>query len=268
MTIPQTTYPDDMPRGLEGDVADTGADNHTRTRTNTTADMEFGRGVMAGAADNTVVLPTAVAANFEGITRFSHVGSNDTSSTGIPQNTPANILTKGRIRVVPEVTVSKNDPVYLRYQNAGADPEAIGRFTNIPDTAVAKVVTATVTAVNDTDYQLTLHFPDNEEFVWEASGDGTATATEINNDLRAKMAADAGFTARCVATGTTTLILTGQVAGEDFTVEDSGPGAWASITDTTPAVAGDTVRLDLVHSIRWVQGGTSADGAVLELNMP
>src|SRR4030065_141992 len=112
MTIPQTTYPSVMPIGIEGQIADTGDDIHCRTRVNTTAAMEFGRGVTRGSADDTVVLPTATIANFAGVTAFSHVGSGDTTSTGIPAKPPANILRKGRVTVVPETAVAPGDPVY------------------------------------------------------------------------------------------------------------------------------------------------------------
>ncbi len=131
-----------------------------------------------------------------------------------------------------------------------AGGQQLGQARSDAEGGVAKVVTATVTAANDTDYQLTIHFPDNEEFVYDVTGDATATATEINDAFRALMAADAGFTARVVATGTTTLILTGQALGEDFTVIDSGPGAWASITDTI-AAASNTVALP-VSFARWI----------------
>jgi len=268
MAIPQIVYPENQAVGLEGDIADGGRDAHSRTRVNIAADMNFGRGVSVGAADDEVLLPTGVATAFRGITRFSHTGSGSTTATGIPQNMPASILTKGRIRVIAEEAVTPASQVFMRYQNAGASPEGIGRFTGTEDAAVAKVVTATVTAVNDTDYQLTIHFPDNEEFVYDVTGDASATATEINDDFRTKMAADAGFTARVVATGTTTLILTGQLVGEDFLVNDSGPGDWASITDTIAAATGDTVRLDDVHSIQWVTSASAGEIAVLELNLP
>lgn len=139
---------------------------------------------------------------------------------------------------------------------AGGDQ--LGQARSNAEGTVAKVVTATPTAANDTDYQLTIHFPDNEEFVFEITSDASGTATEICDAFRTLMAADTAFTARIVATGTATLILTGQVGGEDWTVIDSGPGAWASITVTTAADS-NTVALPTTFA-RWLKA--TAAGAV------
>ncbi len=135
MTIPQINYPDDMPKGIEGQSADIGSDNHIRTRVNVTNDMEFGRGVSVGVNDDEVILPTNVAAAFAGVTHFSHSGSDDTTQTGIPAKTPANIKTKGRILVLVETAVTPASQVHMRHANAGASPEAIARFRATADGA-------------------------------------------------------------------------------------------------------------------------------------
>ena len=81
------------------------------------------------------------------------------------------------------------------------------------------------------------------------------------------MAANASFTARVVATGTTTLILTGQVAGEDFLVDDAGPGAFASIVDTTPA-APDARAIAAPASGFFQTGAASGELSILEVSQP
>ena len=140
MAIPQTTYPADLAIGLEGQLSDSGHDAHVRSAVNATQAMEFGRAAMQGTNPEDVTLPTGTAADFAGVTMFSHVGSGDTTSTGIPATTPVNLLRKGRIKVIPETVVDVGDPVYYRFQNAGADPEAIGRFRNDDDAASGDVV--------------------------------------------------------------------------------------------------------------------------------
>ncbi len=96
---------------------------------------------------------------------------------------------------------------------------------------VAQVWTLTPTAANDTDYQLDVPFTDGVSFTFEVAGDASATATEINDDFRAQMAANAAFSARVTGSGTTTLILT-NLGTTQFTPTDAGPGSWASITET------------------------------------
>lgn len=267
MTIPQTTYPDNQALGVEGQLGDGAADRHTVTRVNTTADMFFGQAVEEIlATDNEVETPgVATSLVFGGITHHSHAIDAHAlaAGTGIPQNNPANVLRKGRVLVVLEATVTKGQAAFYRFQNAGALPEKVGRFRSDID-GTAKVVTATPTAVNDTDYGLEVRFPDGAAYNFAVQGDASATATEINDDFRTQMAANAAFTARVVATGTTTLILTGQLAGEDFLVDDSGAGAWASITDTTPAAPDARAA----NTAFFQTGGGASDLAILEVNLP
>lgn len=161
------------------------------------------------------------------------------------------------MRNVGSVAAAPGGQVHVVISVAGG--QQLGQARADQDGGVAKVITATPTAANDTTYVLTVSFPDNQEFNYTVLSDGSGTATEINDDFRTLMAADAVFTARVVATGTATLILTAQALGEDFTVTDSGPGAWASITDTIEA-ATNTRALALSFA-RWViQTGSNALG--------
>ena len=84
------------------------------------------------------------------------------------------------------------------------------------------------------------------------------------NKLRTLMAVDTAFTALVVASGTATLVLTGQTAGTTFRVISAGHGTWASITETTPAGP----KCDLVSNAQWLRGSAAAGVALLELNMP
>lgn len=164
------------------------------------------------------------------------------------------------IRVPAEGTVAIGDPVYARIVATGS--EQLGALRASAD-GIAGVVTATPTAANDTYYQLTIHDPDTkQDFVFEVLGDASATATEICDALRVKMAADSAWIAAgYAATGTATLIITGPL-GTAFTVDDSGAaGAWASITQTTTAVA-DTILLP-----GWTWESAASDGQIAELSI-
>lgn len=267
MTIPQTSYPAAMARGVEGQLADASEQCEIVSRTNTAAAMYFGRAVEADPTeDDEVDIPGgATSGIFEGVTVFTHAIDAFDISEDIPRYNPCNVLQRGRVLVVAEVSVAKDDKAYYRYQNAGASPEAIGRFRNNLD-GVADVWTITPTAVNDTHYQLEVQFPavegvsDAKNFTFQVLGDGSATAEEICDDFRTQMAADAAFTALCVATGTTTLILTGQVAGLAMTPEDKGPGILAPV-NTVPATA-DARR---AGKSKFVSTASSGALAILEV---
>lgn len=103
----------------------------------------------------------------------------------------------------------------------------------------AQVNTITPTAVNDTHYQLSIRVDEHGEGEWEtyliaALGDGTATATEICDDLRTMLATIDQLTGVVTGSGTTTLVLTG-ADGVRFEVSDTGAGVLTN-ADTTPGV--------------------------------
>lgn len=287
---------------------------------------------------------------------------------GIALLETASILRRGRIWVRVEEAITVGDPVYFRHTSGtgteiGAfrnDSDGAGQVTTLTPTVVENDIyglditvggteyhfeaqatgsagdpaiwTLTPTVANDTLYRLHIHIPNapgaQKEWAFEYTSDGTATATEICdgfrtvmaasasftalvvasgtttliltgqtngmeftilpagvglwtsitetqaagvstatllcNKFRTLMAADAAFTAAIVASGTTTLVLTGQTAGQSFRTISSGHGAWASITETTPA--GPTC--DLVSSAEWLRGSAAAGVALLEINLP
>lgn len=179
------------------------------------------------------------------------------------------IVRAGDIWVQPEGAVLPNDPVFVRTTATGN--EQAGAFRASQD-GTAQITTGTPTAVNDAVYELTVNIP--EQFgiaamtrVFVFTADASATPTEISAGFQAKMALDAAFTARIVASGAATLVLTGQELGISFTVEDTqvGAGDWASITTGTPAVA-DCVQLDSTVA-RWLTDGSGTLVAKLSLNL-
>jgi len=171
----------------------------------------------------------------------------------------ATVLRRGRIWVRVEEAIAVGDPVYFRH-TSGTGTE-IGAFRNDAD-GVAEVSTLTPTVANDTNYTVDVHIGD-EDYHFEYLSDGTATATEICDGIRAAMALDAQFTARVVATGTTTLILTSQQAGLGATYVSSGPGLFTIVETTASAPT-----CDLVANAQWLQGSAAAGVALLELNIP
>ena len=100
--------------------------------------------------------------------------------------------------------------------------------------------------------------------ITETQAAGVATATQICDGFRALMAADTAFTALCVATGTTTLILTSQNEGQTMDVNNGGaPGVMVIVPTIAPAST-----CDLVANAQWLEGSTAAGVAMLELNIP
>ena len=100
--------------------------------------------------------------------------------------------------------------------------------------------------------------------ITETQAAGVATATSICDKFRTAMAADTAFTALCVASGTTTLILTSQNEGQVMVVNSGGPGLWTSIVETVAASA----TCDLIATAQWLQGAAAAGIALLEINVP
>lgn len=156
------------------------------------------------------------------------------------------------------------DKVFVRFAaSANAQVGVVGSVRKDPD-GVAQVTTLTPTATSNAVYVARVDFDGEaagtkrKAYEFEYQADGSATATEIVTGFKAAMAADPEFTARVVATGTTTLVLTGQTTGEAFTVTSAGDGAFASITTGTPP-APSARRL---KGARVLTSGTAASGAV------
>lgn len=152
---------------------------------------------------------------------------------------------------VGDATAQAGDPVYVVVSTTGGD--ALGEARSDRD-GTADVWTATPTAANATVYALQIHFPawDGEDAVTilvpPVTSDGSGTATEICDALRVNINAISALTDLLTASGTTTLVLTGDTLGRPFIVTDAAEaGEWASITHTTTA-AQYTMRADRA---RW-----------------
>lgn len=170
----------------------------------------------------------------------------------------ASVLRRGRIWVVTEEAVAIGDGVFYRFATGSAT--VLGGFRTDRD-GVPEVSTLTPTAVNDTQYGVRVIIA-GTAYTFHVTGDASATATEICDDFRTAMAADATFTALVVATGTTTLILTGQNTGQELDVTDIGAGVMAIVETTPPAPTADELT-----SARWLTAESAAGVALLEINL-
>jgi hypothetical protein len=165
------------------------------------------------------------------------------------------MLEEGSIMVVVDQTVAVGDDVYVRHTANGSGKLQLGAFRKDAD-GVADVWTLTPTAANSTLYAVRVKLADATSYTFLYNSDGSATATEICDGIRTAMAADAAFAAKVTTSGTSTLILTGATSGEAMIPTSVGPGAFASITNTTPAAP----HARKVKGAFWLAGGTSSSG--------
>lgn len=131
---------------------------------------------------------------------------------------------------------ANGDPVYAVINTTGGDALGEARPTRA---GVAQVTTATPTVANATVYALQVFVPAFEDqpaqnVTGEYTSDGSATDIEINDGIRASLAAN-GLTGITLG-GTTTITFTDTVLGRPFSVIDvAEAGDWASIVETTAA---------------------------------
>lgn len=224
--------------------------------------VSFGLMVRQGTTAEQMQNFSAAAQDVIGVTVHRHTEKAKTTGTAeeiAATGGKADVLRKGRIWVVTEEAVALTDDVYFRHTAKGGNT-TIGAFRTDSD-GVAEVSTLTPTAVNDTTYAVRVIVA-GTTYTFHVLSDGTATATEICDDFRTQMAADATFTALVVATGTVTLILTGQNIGQDLDVTDVGVGVMAIVETTPPAATADQST-----EARWMTANAAAGFALLEVNL-
>lgn len=236
----QSTYSRSFDAAFAGQPGDSGPKRDSSATNTTGSAIPAGIGVCQAATAGELKLPDSATAKLLGIVlntfnRNPGDGSVSLSSTAaIVDTAQANIREQGAVYVTVEEAVAVTDPVYMRHTANGAGKLQLGAFRNDRD-GVAQVTTVTPAASqNTTLFSLRVSFPeDGTDYEFTIVSDGSMTATEVCDAFRVAMAADTAFTARVVATGTATLILTGQVAGEAFNVANPGTGTYTSITATT-----------------------------------
>lgn len=134
----------------------------------------------------------------------------------------------------------------------GLDDQTVG-IDSQTDTSDPVINTITPTAVNDTQYALSIRYrrPGNE--LWQtttiaALGDATATATEICDAYRVSLLANDDLTGVIAGTGTTTLILTG-AEGVTFESEDIGAGVSAVVVTDAGTLTGIRSKVGVVMDL-------------------
>ena len=146
MTIPQVTTTVDFALAFEGQRGDVGTDAHVMTLVDMVNPVFFGRAVMQATAELGFI-PIAGDGTFVGISQHTHNNDPaDTPTAGVaqPPTQPFNVLTKGRIWVFPETTVTLlTNSIFYRHSNAAADPEGPGRFRIDNDGASGDVTEVT-----------------------------------------------------------------------------------------------------------------------------
>lgn len=154
------------------------------------------------------------------------------------------------MRNVGDAAAVPGGPVYCVVSTSGGD--ALGEARNDRD-GTADVWTLTPTVANSTIYAIQIVLPEWDGLpavvrTYEYTSDGSAADTEIVADFVSQINGDSVISGRVTASGTTTLIITGDVLGMPILVQDAASaGDWASITHTTTAAA-YTV---LVPRARW-----------------
>ena len=120
-----------QPIAYEGMHGDAGYDSRVVTAVDPANASNFGRAAILGTNPGEFQVPDGANGTLIGITVHSH--SHDPSATSSTESVaatePVNIMTKGRVWVIPEAEVDDiTDGVFYRFQNAGAAPEGNGRF--------------------------------------------------------------------------------------------------------------------------------------------
>lgn len=262
--MPQTSYAAGIVAGFPGMLYDTGVkDAVTMAQGEASAEIPFGVVVAKGTGDVKAKLPASAADVLAGIVLHSNEyhKTSELGDTGLKPKVPMSVLRKGRVYVLLEENVSKGDPAFVRHTAKGGNTQT-GGLRKTPDgTAGGRIITVTPTAVNATTYQLRVSVGD-DDFSFEVLSDGSATATEICDSFRTQMAANTEFSALVTASGTATLVLTGNTVGQDFSAESTGPGTLS--VASTQAAGGTAVEL---YGCTFFTSGTAGGVAVLEVDM-
>lgn len=214
----QVLYNNDPDVGSAGQQADS-AFIDVLSRCNTTgADQPFGIGVKQGSTDTSFAALSSTTDTFLGLllSEFTENASYPASAgnEGVKNTRYASVARRGRFLVRPEQAVTPADPVFVR-----------------ATTAAKQVETLTPTAVNSTGYFVTVVGPNGAQTRYNYLSDSSATATEIVTGFKTAIAADSN--AAVVATGSTTLILTANTAGQGISVSADTNMAIAHTTPNT-----------------------------------
>lgn len=256
----QTGYSVYHAKGYEGQRADSRRGEFFAARNNSGAELAFGRFVVhdTGAGTSEIAAKVISGPNdtILGVS-VRDVAHNPTlpsggRATGVKDDDMFSVLSQGGIYVLTKQNVTPSTPVYVIM--SGSDAGRVRADAG----GTKQVSTITPTAANATRYALDVQVP-GRTFSFEFTSDADATATEICDGFRALMAANAAFTAQVVASGTSTLILT----GNPMTITSTGAGALAVVLTT-----GAQPLAKFVAGARFDESASADDVVHVELNLP
>jgi hypothetical protein len=250
----QTTYLTALVVAFSGMLSDAGP-NGVKSALNTSGVvLPFGIAVKSSTSGGTkqdgVTPPTAAGDKITGILVFSQATDaiavfNSTVPGGsVADGRRCDLLEEGKCYVLVENAVTEGSQAYVRFANSANTTDGTqnqkGAFRADNDESAAEVWTGTPTAVDATVYTVRVETTDPITgkalvFVFEHTSQVSATATTIVTALKAEMAANAEFNALYHNSGTATLILTSQLAGQTAKVTTDSTGVIAWVNGTAEA---------------------------------
>jgi len=126
----QTSYSNTMTAAFAGMLADTGRnDIFGALQAEASLEIPFGVMVCKGTGDNDAKLPAASDAKLIGVLVHSHAYEprTDLGTTGVKPGATLNVMNRGRMHVLVEETVVREDRAYIRYAS-GAGGTQLGAF--------------------------------------------------------------------------------------------------------------------------------------------
>lgn len=196
------------------------------------------------------ILGIALSSHFmESLGRFA---TDPAAKPQYPAGHPVNCCRAGRVWAKPETAVIKGDPVYFRYAAGGDGPGALANTPAVTG-AVAQVTTYTPSAGTAASYQVSIN-----DKTFEYLGDGSDTAAEVVTALTALINADADLPV--TASGSSTLILTADVAGVPFTTASTANMSAAATTANVSEAA-------LLPGAYWLDTAAAGTFARVQLNL-
>ncbi len=134
MTV-QTTYTQELARGISGQLADSGPHKIDSYVNEDAAEVRFGAAVAQGAADDGAILPADPADEIVGLVVHSHAfhKSEDLGDTGLKTGVCMSILRKGRILVTCRSGCAAGDRLFVRQDASGGGTEFLGAPENAED---------------------------------------------------------------------------------------------------------------------------------------
>lgn len=261
----QTVYNDSQAIGRVGALAD--SSDHDNVSKVASVAIPAGCMAVRDADDLKAKLPTsaaevAAALLSGGVAVATHamVSDPEVDVPTFPIGKEVALMRKGRLFVKVEEAVTQGDQAYVRYANGIAVTDGTqdqkGAFRKSYD-GTAQVDTITPTAVNATVYSMSIQDADGKVIgSAEYTSDGSATATEIADGLRAALGTVPGVTVG----GTATITLTSSVAGKGFTTNVS---AGLAVVNTTANAASAAPAAGCYYK----SSASAGELAVLEVNL-